>query len=118
METCRKRTQALKTAAEPWCAFMVFYLLLFCDATQIADELDENKSPSRDLSPVTESSGPPTGAELPGATGVSRSHTLPSVKGSIKDTPSDDKQQRARVLKKQKRASSHQPRKTGSVDTS
>jgi hypothetical protein len=77
------------------------------------EELDETKTASRDLSPVTESSGR---AESPG---VSRSHTLPSVKGSVRDTPGDDKQQRARVLRKQKRAStSHPPRKAGSLDSS
>jgi len=77
------------------------------------DELDETKAASRDLSPVTESR--PLSGE---SSGVTRSHTLPSVKGSIRDAPGDDKQQRARVLKKHKRASSHQHRKTDSPDSS
>jgi hypothetical protein len=82
------------------------------DDGEYIEELDEAKAAgSDDLSPVAESPVPLTGAESSsGATGVTRSHTLPSVKGSIKDAPGDDKQQRARVLRKQKRASSHQPR--------
>lgn len=71
-----------------------------------------------DLSPVNESSQPTTpAADTPGATGVSRSRTLPSVKGNS-HTSLDDKQQaqqRGRVLRKQKRTSSHQPKTSESL---
>jgi hypothetical protein len=98
----------------------LYCFVLFCiycfDADLLSDELDETNAASRDLSPVTESR--PLSGESSGAPGVSRSHTLPSVKGSIRDAPGDDKQQRARVLKKHKRASSHQHRKADSPDPS
>jgi len=62
-----------------------------------------------ELSPVPESPQTPT----EGATGVTRRRTLPSGKVS-KDISPEDKQ-RARVLRKAKRTSSHQPKKSEPV---
>ncbi|KAF8896430.1 Rho GTPase activation protein [Infundibulicybe gibba] len=62
-----------------------------------------------DMSPVAESPSPP-GKE--GATGVTRSRTLPSQRRG----GAPESSERNRLLKKQKRASSSQPNRTGILD--
>lgn len=76
------------------------------------DEIDDRaRSEDGELSsPVNE---PPTPSPPLESPGVTRSRTLPSSKGS-KETPNElqQQQQRARVLRKQKRLSSQQPKKS------
>jgi len=76
------------------------------------DEIDDKaKNDAGDLSPVHESPQPMMRSPTLEAPGVTRSRTLPSGKAN-KDILGDDKQQRTRVLKKQKRASVHLGKKS------
>jgi len=78
------------------------------------DEIDDKgKDNHGELSPVKESPRPSVGSPALESPGVTRSRTLPSSKGN-KDASSElqQQQQRARVLRKQKRASSQQPKTT------
>ncbi|KIM84162.1 hypothetical protein PILCRDRAFT_818484 [Piloderma croceum F 1598] len=75
------------------------------------DEIDDKaKDDGGGLSPVKESPLPSIGSPALESPGVTRSRTLPSSKGS-NDAELQQQQQRARVLRKQKRTSSQQPKK-------
>lgn len=68
-----------------------------------------------ELSPVPESPQAGAQAQTEGAVGVARRRTLPSGKTSSNGNISADEKQRARVLRKAKRTSSHQPKKAEPV---
>ena len=77
----------------------------------VSDEIDDKaKEDGGELSPVRESPLPSVKSPVLESPGVTRSRTLPSSKGS-KDAELLQQQQRARVLRKQKRISSQQPKK-------
>src|SRR5882762_7882609 len=79
--------------------------VLFFFPSVCSDEIDDKaKNDAGDLSPIHESPQPMMRSPTLEAPGVTRSRTLPSGKAN-KDILGDDKQQRTRVLKKQKRAS-------------
>jgi hypothetical protein len=80
----------------------------------LLDEIDDKANGDKgELSPVKESPLPSTASPALESPGVTRSRTLPSTKGG-KDNSGElqQQQQRARVLRKQKRASTQAPKKT------